>query len=263
MSTHTTASDPAPQTIAKLPGYRFDMGHQETERLVDELEQICKTVKYSAGEAWMTAVSAQSILCTDLGYEDAAELEDAIRGSFEDFLKALPHIETKIQDDGSASHGKLVFRALPLKPLAERKMFLKKLTIATREDLWRVIHKAPCAVVEIPELEFEIGADSKRKIDSLYNLIASAVYNLSMHVSTLGNAISDDHKEKIGETVDELNKLLDVEKPWTLLLHDRTGLSEIRPEEGVETTEAGPAEEDPAEQNEREQQEAFEKAIAE
>ena len=77
MSTNTNIpSDPAPQTIAKLPGYKFDMGHQETDRVVDELEQICKTVRQSAGvEAWMPASSACKMLCTDLGYEDEAEFE--------------------------------------------------------------------------------------------------------------------------------------------------------------------------------------------
>jgi len=68
-------SDPAPKTIGTLPGYKFDMGHQETDRVVDELEQMMKTVKNSAGDAWMLVSSAQQIICTDLGYEDAVELE--------------------------------------------------------------------------------------------------------------------------------------------------------------------------------------------
>ncbi len=75
-SNQTTASDPAPQVIARLPGYKFDMGHQETDRVVDEIEQICKTIRQSAGkEAWMPAESACRMLCTDLGYEDQAEFE--------------------------------------------------------------------------------------------------------------------------------------------------------------------------------------------
>ena len=53
--------------------------------------------------------------------------------------------------------------------------------------------------MEFPDIEFEIGADAKRKIDSLYNHIAGAVYNLSMHVSSLGSQISEDHKDKISE----------------------------------------------------------------
>ena len=150
--------------------------------------------------------------------------QDALKGDFFDFLQALPHIETKIQDDGSFADGKLVFRLKPLPPVEERHMFIKSLKVATREDLWRICHKAPCAVVEIPEIEFEIGADSKRKIDSIYNHIASAVYNLSMHVSMIGESISSDQRAKICETIESLNALLDVEKPWTFMLHDRTGL---------------------------------------
>jgi hypothetical protein len=48
--------------------------------------------------------------------------------------------------------------------------------------------------VEIPELEFEISADGKRKIDSIYNIISSAIFNLGTHVRTAGAAVSDDHK---------------------------------------------------------------------
>eukprot|EP00967_Tisochrysis_lutea_P067812 scaffold88688_cov18-Tisochrysis_lutea.AAC.1 len=32
------------------------------------------------------------------GYEDMAEFEDALHGTFEDFLQAMPHIETKIDE---------------------------------------------------------------------------------------------------------------------------------------------------------------------
>ena len=75
-SSQTAASDPAPQTIAKLPGFKFDMGHQETDRVVDELEQVLKTVRLSAGkDAWMPVEAACRMLCTDLGYEDEAEFE--------------------------------------------------------------------------------------------------------------------------------------------------------------------------------------------
>lgn len=69
------ASDPAPSSIGNLPGFKFDMGHQEAERIVDELEQICRTVRNSAGDAWMLVASAQNMICTDLGYEDEGELE--------------------------------------------------------------------------------------------------------------------------------------------------------------------------------------------
>ena len=53
---------------------------------------------------------------------------------------------------------------------------------------------------------------------------------------------------RVVDFAQELNKLLDVETPWTFMLHDRTGLSEIRPDEDVEIKLGGQAEEDPEEQ---------------
>ena len=137
----------------------------------------------------------------------------------------MPHLETKIQEEECFAKGLLVFRMKPLVPVHDRKMFIKSFTVKSRQDLWRVCHKAPrsnfprscsptnitgqpfdpflvnsfSSVMEFPDIEFEIGADAKRKIDSLYNHIAGAVYNLSMHVSSLGSQISEDHKDKISE----------------------------------------------------------------
>jgi hypothetical protein len=45
-----------------------------------------------------------------------------------------------------------------------------------------VLLKSPMARLEIPELEFEISADGKKKVDSLYNHLASAIFNLGNHV---------------------------------------------------------------------------------
>lgn len=55
--------------------------------------------------------------------------------------------------------------------------------IKDTSDLWRVCLKSKWARIEIPELEFEISADGKRHTDSIYNHIASAVYNLGNYVS--------------------------------------------------------------------------------
>ena len=55
--------------------------------------------------------------------------------------------------------------------------------INSTSDLWRVCLKSKWARIEIPELEFEISADGKRHVDSIYNHIASAVYNLGNYVS--------------------------------------------------------------------------------
>lgn len=43
----------------------------------------------------------------------------------------------------------------------------------------------------------------------------------------LGGSISEDHKNKIVDTVIELNKLLDVDRPWTWIVHDPSGLSDF------------------------------------
>jgi C4-type Zn-finger protein len=243
-------SDPAPQTMGELPGFKFNLGHQETDRIIDELEQVCKQIVQSAGDSWMTCTAAANIVCTNLGYEDQGELEDAIKCDWEEFIKSMPHLETKIQDDNSYAQGRLVFRMKPLVPVHDRKMFILSFTVKSRQDLWRVCHKAPSAVLEFPDMEFEIGADARRKIDSLYNHIAAAVYNLSMHVSTMGSQISQGHKDAFSETIDKLNVLLDVEEPFTILLHDRTGISEIRPADEVITNYGGAAEMDPLEAEE-------------
>jgi len=77
--------------------------------------------------------------------------------------------------------------------------------INSTKDLWRVCLKSPHARIEIPELEFEISADGKRHIDSVYNHIAAAVYNLGNYVRQAGGALSEDHKSKILDTVIALN----------------------------------------------------------
>eukprot|EP00955_Chlamydomonas_euryale_P007696 81641-Chlamydomonas_euryale.AAC.25 len=67
--------------------------------------------------------------CRDAGYEDDAEFEDALNGSFDDFLKAMPHLETKIDDQD-----RLVFKIRPDLPMEEWKPVKMSLRVATRED---------------------------------------------------------------------------------------------------------------------------------
>lgn len=43
-----------------------------------------------------------------------------------------------------------------------------------------------------------------------------------------------DQKEKIMDTVTQLEGLLDMDEPWTFILHDPTGASEFKPENDVE-----------------------------
>ena len=109
--------------------------------------------------------------------------------------------------------------------------------INTTTDLWRVCLKAPEARAEIPELEFEVGADGVRKVDAIYNHISSAVFNLGTHVREgFCDNVPDaeQYKEKLMETCMALNALLDVEQPWTWVITDPSGRSQFRPMEGVE-----------------------------
>jgi hypothetical protein len=45
--------------------------------------------------------------------------------------------------------------------------------------------------------------------------------------------MSSEHAQRIMETVTELNKLLDVEQPFTWIVHDPSGTSEFKPDDGV------------------------------
>lgn len=38
-------------------------------------------------------------MCQELGYEDEAEFEDALKGTFADFLDNLPHVVKKVEND--------------------------------------------------------------------------------------------------------------------------------------------------------------------
>eukprot|EP00955_Chlamydomonas_euryale_P007694 81641-Chlamydomonas_euryale.AAC.23 len=51
----------------------------------------------------------------------------------------------------------------------------------------------------------------KRHIDSIYNHIAGAIFNLGSQVSSASGMYSNDQREKIGECLDELNRHLDLD----------------------------------------------------
>ena len=79
-----------------------------------------------------------------------------------------------------------VFRVIPDPPPEECKPQRLECVLSSRPDLWRVLMLHPGAVAEIPELEFEIGADHRRRVDSVYNHIGGAIFNLERHVEMLG-----------------------------------------------------------------------------
>lgn len=105
------------------------------------------------------------------------------------------------------------------------------LQITKQSDLWVVLHKSAEAMAEIPHMEFEISRDGKKHVDSVYNHLAAAIFNLGCYVRSA--PLSTDHHGKISETIDQLNRLLDVEEPWTLIVHDASGLSAFSREEDI------------------------------
>ncbi|MEW5296852.1 MAG: hypothetical protein WDW36_000102 [Sanguina aurantia] len=208
-------------------GRRIDLSHQEMERLVTELEEMYAS---QPGE-WITVAAIANYLCYDMGYEDMDEFEDALSGTFIEFLQCLPHVETMTDE-----LNRLVYKIKPSPPREEWVPTRMTLSITRPSDLWVVLHKSAEAMAEIPHMEFEISRDGKKHIDSVYNHIAAAIFNLGCYVRSA--PLSTDHFGKISETIDQLNRLLDVEEPWELVVHDASGLSAFSREEGV-VTEAG------------------------
>ena len=202
----------------------LSIGHQEIDRITDEVEQIYQ----SQPTEWLQVEAVGQMIINVQGwYEDYDEFEDAVGGSFEAFLRALPHIDVRKGDRGIAE-----FKVLPPDPDALPTTYT--LEVAKREDLWRVLYKSADACVRFPALEFEIGADSKRRIDTVYNHITNAVWNLSSHLRGREGDVPSETVASITETVDALTAMLDVEEPFTLVVDDPTGVSLFKPSDGVE-----------------------------
>ncbi|ORY00990.1 hypothetical protein K493DRAFT_312591 [Basidiobolus meristosporus CBS 931.73] len=196
--------------------YHINLGHQEVDRLIEELEKL-----YDETPAeWLAVEPVAKMMYLELGYEDKAEFEDALNGTFEQFLGALPNVELEMNEKGFAQ-----FKFKPEPPQEEWKPKKFSVRITDTTQLWNVCLKSPHARVEIPELEFEFGVDRRRRIDTIYNYVASAVFNLATHVEVAN--LSEDHKEKTIECLSSLNALLDVAEPWTWVVHDPSGLSEF------------------------------------
>lgn len=201
-----------------LPGFAMDVSHQEVDQILTELEEIY----FNQPTPWL-AVKDIGQMLAHMWYEDMDEFEDAIKGTFEDFVKALPHCETEEQN------GRLMFRMKPAAPLASRRQLKLTFEVKTRADLRRVLLKAPDARLEIPSMEFEIGVDSKRAINSVYNHLAVAKQNLSFHAEANAANIPAEEHLALLEAIEQLEHLLDVDQPFTVVVHDPSGLTELKP----------------------------------
>jgi len=52
----------------------------------------------SNGCEWLPVVQVGNMMCQELGYEDEPEFEDALKGTFSDFLNCLPHVIKKTEN---------------------------------------------------------------------------------------------------------------------------------------------------------------------
>ena len=219
---------------AMLDGFAVDVSHQEIERIVVELEELYKS---QPGE-WLPITGIGAYLASELGYEDVDEFEDALKSDFKTFIGKLPHVRVSVVES-------------ELQPGTFREVFqvssssnatthanaprVMRLRVKTREDLWRVFMKSPNAELEIPEIDFRVGGDAKRAVDSVYNHVAAAVFNLETHVSHMASsATSRAEREGIEKTCESLRKMLDLEREFTLTVYDYEGASAFKPDDGVE-----------------------------
>jgi len=198
----------------------FRLGHQETSWILAEVEGIC----ISAPGEWLKCEHVQKMLYDLLGYEDKDEFEDAIKGSFESFLSLMPHFEIKTEDDLAW------FRMLDMPNGTPKKITIE---IKSIPDLYRVVLKPPEARIIIPELEFEIGRSNEKTINTIWNHIAQAVFNLGLQAKQ--GTWSEDVLNKVSDTLGALNNLLDVNQPWTFVIDDPSGTCICKPEIGVLT----------------------------
>ena len=107
------------------------------------------------------------------------------------------------------------------------------LSISSSAELWRVLMKAEDATLRIAELEFEISASGKKRVDAIYQHVATAMWDLTEHAKQLEGSADG---AAIASSVADLSALLDLGKPWTLVLLDPTGRSKISPMDGVKVS---------------------------
>merc|ERR1712146_540329 len=78
-------------------------------------------------------------------------------------------------------------------------------------DLYKVVLKPANATILIPKLEFEIGPGGDKEINTIWNHLAQAIFNLGLEAK---KGEWDDHTlNGVARTLDQLNELLDVNEP--------------------------------------------------
>uniref|UniRef100_A0A7S1FJQ6 Zinc finger ZPR1-type domain-containing protein n=1 Tax=Noctiluca scintillans TaxID=2966 RepID=A0A7S1FJQ6_NOCSC len=213
-----------------LAAFKANVSHQEIERILNEVEKWHQTLQSQTGEEWLPLESITNFLFTELGYEDMDEFEDAISGTFPDFLSSFPHIDVKKLADGSDGEEKWACRVRIPQPGPPQRLTV---TITSSAQLLETaLYKAPDAILEIPSLEWTMGASMERQIDSLYNHLAHAREDLDLRTKGMVGD-NPERQSAIQEAVVALGKCLDVEEPFDVVVTDPAGLSEFSCSEGV------------------------------
>lgn len=95
--------------------------------------------------------------------------------------------------------------------------------------------RAPGSSIEIPEIEFYAGGDMKRQIDSMYNHLSQACFNLESHVQHMATcAVNPEEQQGILGTIQRLRQMLDLEEPCTIVIRCPTGETAFKPMDGIE-----------------------------
>ena len=206
----------------ELANYNFDVSHQEISRILTELEAYSENFP---SDTLVPLEAAYQWLCVQLGYDDEEELDDALRCPLIDFLDRLPHFEVDRSDPLRAKFKSVALTAEQSRP---RKLTL---LIENSKELFTVLTRGPNTRIEIPEIEFEMGAPERKEMDTIYNFIAGAVYQLGQYIRNTDP--SDEIFDKIYATMQTLNIMLDVDMPFHFVVHDACGEVGFRPADKV------------------------------
>lgn len=202
-----------------------DYSNQELVRIIEELEAMSEPLPVGM---WIPTDAAASWLCIALGYADANELEDAIKCTMAEFVQKVPHLEYRTEPQSS-------FRSR-LTPVGIGQPSTHVIRVNSRADLFRVIVKPSDATLEIPPAGLTIPETRKRHIDILYNYIGNTIFDLGQLLIREKDKLDDPRNLGIMDCVNTLNLLLDVEKPFEVILTDPTGTASFFPADGIEST---------------------------
>jgi len=193
------------------------LGHQETSLILQEMESI----QEAAPNEWLLCKNVEQMLIRYLAHEDLDELEDALKGTLEEFIKLFPHISWRQGTEG------VEFKILPDAVNEPRQLVIR---IREMRDLYKVVSKPKDSRVIIPEIEFEIGENQQRQINTVFNHCAESILNLGVEAKS--GAFQGFVLDRIADTLGELNDLLDVNKPWTFIVRDPSGHCIVKPDCG-------------------------------